>query len=172
MKILLIIVGSLVVLIVIVLMIGAILPSKHVASREMTLRRAPAEVFAVVRDFSSAASWRTDLKTVEMLAPADGRERFRENSASGLITYEVVEDVANEKLVTRIVDRDLGYFGSWTYEFLPAENNGTRVRITENGEVPNVLFRFMSRFVFGHTATMDTYLKALGRKFGEQVTPR
>jgi len=38
--------------------------------------------------------------------------------------------------------------------------------------VPNVLFRFMSRFVFGHTATMDTYLQALGRKFNEEVTPR
>ena len=71
--------------------------------------------------------------------------------------------VANERLVTRIVDRDLGYFGSWTYEFLPTES-GTRLRITKNGEVPNVLFRFMSRFIFGHTATMESYLKALGPK--------
>ena len=59
-----------------------------------------------------------------------------------------------EKLVTRIVDRDRGYFGSWTYEFSPAVN-GTLVRITEHGEVPNVVFRFMSRFVFGHTATIE-----------------
>ncbi len=56
-------------------------------------------------------------------------------------------------------------------ELSPADN-GTRMRITENGEVPNVLFRFMSGFVFGHTGTMDTYLKALGRKFGEEVTPK
>jgi hypothetical protein len=105
-----------------------------------------------------------------MLEPVNGRVRYRENSSNGQVTYELVEEQTDEKLVTRIVDRDLGYFGSWTYELLPVEG-GTRVRITENGEVPNVLFRFLSRFVFGHTATMDTYLKALAEKFGEAVTP-
>jgi hypothetical protein len=30
-----------------------------------------------------------------------------------------------------------------------------------------VFFRFMSRYVFGHTATMDVYLKSLARHFGE-----
>ena len=35
--------------------------------------------------------------------------------------------------------------------------------ITENGEVYNPLFRFMSRFVFGHTATIDKYLEDLGQ---------
>ncbi len=171
MKILLIVVGAFVALIALVLVIGALLPAKHVASREIVVRKAPGEVYAVIRDFAAAPGWRTDLKAVEMLEPVDGRMRFRENSSNGIITYEAVEERANEKLITRIVDRDLGYFGSWTYELLPAES-GTRVRITENGEVPNVLFRFMSRFVFGHTATMDTYLKALGRKFGEEVTPK
>ena len=171
MKITLIIVGAFVALVGMVLLIGAMLPSKHVASREITLRRNPAEVYAVVRDFGSAPTWRTDLKAIEMLEPVDGRQRFRENSSNGLITYELVDEFPNEKLVTRIVDRDLGYFGSWSYEFLPVES-GTRLRITEEGEVPNVLFRFMSRFVFGHTATMDTYLRALGRKFDEEVTPR
>ena len=171
MKILLIVLGAFVALIALVLVVGALLPSKHVASREVVLRETPPEVYAVMRDFSAAWSWRTDLKALEMLEPVDGRVRFRESSSNGIITYEVVEEFPNEKLVTRIVDRDLGYFGSWTYELLPVES-GTRVRITEDGEVPNVLFRFMSRFVFGHTGTMETYLKALGRKFGEEAMPK
>ena len=41
--------------------------------------------------------------------------------------------------------------------------------ITENGEIYNPFFRFMARFVFGYTATMETYLKALGKKFGEDA---
>ena len=171
MKVLLIIAGAVVALLALVLVIGAMLPSKHVASREIAVRKAPGEVYAVIRDFAAAPSWRTDLKAIEMLEPVDGRPRYREKSSNGIITYEVDEELPSEKLVTRIVDRDLGYFGSWTYDLLPADS-GTRVRITENAEVPNVLFRFMSRFVFGHTATMDTYLKALGRRFGEEVTPR
>ena len=43
---------------------------------------------------------------------------------------------------------------------------GTALRITEDGEVYNPLFRFMSQFVFGHHATVDTFLTDLGRKFG------
>ena len=35
----------------------------------------------------------------------------------------------------------------------------------------NVLFRFLSRFVFGHHATFAGYVRALGRRFGEEVTP-
>ena len=169
MKLLLVLVAALVLLVGVVLLIGALLPRKHVASREIVLQQSPREVYVVVRDFASAATWRADVKSVEMLGPVNGRVRFREDSSNGRITYELREDIPDAKLVTEIVDRDLGYFGSWTYEFLP-EGSGTRVRITENGEVPNVLFRFMSRFVFGHTATMDAYLRALARKFGEEAS--
>ena len=74
-------------------------------------------------------------------------------------------------MVTRIVDLDLGYSGTWTYT-LTKEAAGTRVQITEAGEVSNILFRFLSRFVFGHTGTMEKYLTALGKKFGEEVSPQ
>jgi hypothetical protein len=72
-------------------------------------------------------------------------------------------------MVTRILDTDLGYSGKWTYVFT-AENGGTRVSITEDGEVSNVLFRFMSRYVFGQTATMEAYLSSLAKRFGENTT--
>jgi len=37
--------------------------------------------------------------------------------------------------------------------------------------VKNVLFRFMSRFIFGHPATLDQHLRDVGRRFGEDVQP-
>jgi hypothetical protein len=76
-------------------------------------------------------------------------------------------------MITRIRDTDLGYSGQWTYTFA-AENSGTRVTIRENGEVSNVIFRFLSRYVFGHTATMDSYLTSLAKHFGEdaQIQPQ
>ena len=82
------------------------------------------------------------------------------------MNYELVEDVPTSRMVTRIRDTDLGYAGQWTYEFAP-ENGGTLVTITENGEVSNVIFRFMSRYVFGQTATIDSYLSSLAKHFGE-----
>jgi len=42
--------------------------------------------------------------------------------------------------------------------------SGTRVRITEHGEVYNPVFRVLSRFVFGHTATLEEFLGNLERK--------
>ena len=50
------------------------------------------------------------------------------------------------------------------------ESNGgnTRVRITEDGQVYNPMFRFMSRVVVGQTRTIDTYLRALGKAIGQE----
>lgn len=55
--------------------------------------------------------------------------------------------------------------------FSSAES-ATTVTITENGEVSNILFRFMSRYIFGHTASIDTYLKALANHLGGSEMPQ
>ena len=163
------IVVVIVVLAAIAALVGSRLPKNHTASRSILLHRPPKEVYDVVRDFGSAPTWRSDVKSLEVQPQPDGKIHFRE-VGSDTIDYEVAEDVTGQRLVTRILNTDLGYSGKWTYEFLP-EGNGTRVKITEDGEVSNVLFRFMSRYVFGHTSTLDAYLTALGKRFGEDVTP-
>lgn len=163
MKITLLILGALGALIATVFLIGALLPRHHRVAREANLAASPLEVYALLRDFASAPGWRSSLVRVELLDPADGRLRFREISKDGTVTYELEEDVPGQKLVTRIVDRDLGYSGSWTYELLPT-GSGTQLRITEDGDVSNILFRFFARFVFGHTSTMENYLADLSAK--------
>ena len=42
------------------------------------------------------------------------------------------------------------------------------MRIREDGEIYNPLFRFLARFAFGYNGTIDTYLKSMAKKFGEQ----
>lgn len=106
-----------------------------------------------------------------MISTSNNQIRFREHGNQGAVTYDLVEDRPNEKLVTRIADQDLGYSGTWTYTF-QGTADGTRLEITEAGDVSNVLFRFVSRFIFGHTATIEGYLVALGKKFGEEVSPQ
>jgi len=73
-------------------------------------------------------------------------------------------------MVTRITDDSLPFGGTWTYEIAPADGSAT-LRITERGFIKPALFRFMTRFFFGYTSTMETYLKNLGKKFGEDVAP-
>jgi len=155
----------------VIALIGSQLPKGHSAARSILLKQPPEKVYAVVRDFASAPTWRSDVQRIEVQPQTSGPLHFREEGSNGTVNYELTEDVPNQRMVTRILDTDLGYSGKWTYVFA-AENGGTRVTITEDGEVSNVLFRFMSRYIFGHTATLDGYLSSLAKRFGESATPQ
>lgn len=165
------IIAGLALLVGIVALIGSRLPKTHVASRSILLRQSPHDVYAVVRDFDSAPRWRSDLKRIEVDARPGAPVYFREEAKHGTVNYELVEDVPAQRMVTRIRDTDLGYSGQWTYLFTP-ENGGTKVTIREDGEVSNVIFRFMSHYVFGQTSTIDSYLNSLAKRFGETTTPQ
>ena len=162
--------GVLVGVVVLVAVVGAMLPVRHVAARTARVGRPPAEVFALVTDFGGAARWRSDLERVELLPARHGHPAFREHGRHGATTMEVDELTAPERLVVRIADPDLPFGGTWTWELRP-DGAGTAVTITERGEVKNPIFRFLSRFVFGHTATIDKVLGDLGRHWGETVSP-
>lgn len=170
MKWILIILGSLAIAACLIVLVGSILPRRHVATRSARVNQRADVLFGTLRDFAALPSWRTGLTSVELLSPQDGHARYRELSRHGAITYQVDEEKPPERLVSRIADETLPFGGTWTFE-LSAEPGGTRVRITEHGIVKNPVFRFMARFVFGYTSTMDAYLRDLGRKFGEDVTP-
>ena len=164
------VVGVVLLIAVVIAIVGSRLPKEHTATRSILLQQSPLNVYAVIRDFGSAPTWRSDVKRMEVENQPEGKTHFREQGSNGTVNYELAEDVPGQRLVTKILDTDLGYSGKWTYELIP-ENNGTRVRITEDGEVSNVLFRFMSRYVFGQTATLDAYLTALAKRFGEDAKP-
>lgn len=161
-----VLVGVLVVVILlggVAAIIGARLPKAHVASGSRVLRQPPDQVYAVARNFKDAPSWRSDLSRIEVSEGPGGQVQFREHGKHGTVNYGLMEDVPGQRMVTRILDTDLGYSGSWTYTFAPS-GAGTQLTITENGEVSNVLFRFMSRYLFSQTATIEAYLTALERR--------
>ena len=155
-------------LVIVVVATGFMLPVAHRATRGARLPASAHDVFALITDVAGYPRWRSGLSRVEIVATgADGAPaRFREHSSDGAILYEVVERVPDRRMVTRIADAGLPFGGRWTYELTP-DGDGTRLTITEDGEVYNPVFRFVSRFVMGHTASIDRYLadasKALAR---------
>jgi ribosome-associated toxin RatA of RatAB toxin-antitoxin module len=140
--------------------VGTLLPRDHVETRSARLSAAPDAVFATIADVGSYAAWRTSLSGVEVLAPTDGRARWIEVSGRNRIAMEQVERQPPRRLVTRIADPDLPFGGTWTFE-LALEEGGTRVTITERGEIRNPIFRAVARFVFGYGATMEMFLHEL-----------
>jgi hypothetical protein len=170
-----IVVGVLVALVLIVVLIGAMLPKSHVAVRSARFHRPAADLFRTVTEVATAAGWRKDIQRIEMLPPKDGRIVWREVSKNGTVSYEgeVVRapmPTVPGRFISRITDKDLPYGGEWIID-VANSGDGSLVTVTENGEVYNPIFRFVSKFIMGQTASIDGYLRALGRHVGEEVTP-
>ena len=153
--------GALGALLLAVVAFGYALPVTHVAARDAVLPAPPERIFAVLTDVEAFPKWRSDVQAVEVIARTP-RLQWRERGSGGTIAFEVQETDPPRRLVTRIADRTLPFGGAWTFTLQPVDG-GTKLTITENGEVYNPLFRVMSRFVFGHTATIDRYLNSLRR---------
>jgi hypothetical protein len=163
----LMIVAILVVLAGLVALIGAMLPLKHHGTRKARYRAAPDAVYAVL---AGPPDWRTGVKSFGVLPDEDGRKRWWEQDSHGQkVTFELVEDAPPRKLAVRIADRNLPFGGTWTFDIAPAPGGGSDLRISEDGEIYNVIFRFMARFIFGYTASIEVYLRDLGVKFNETV---
>lgn len=131
---------ALVAIVGVIALIGFFLPVKHEVTRSAEFNRPPADVWMLIADPNTYGSWWSgaDVKT------------------------EVVESSPPFRLVTKIVG-ETAFGGTWTFEIQPTPA-GSRLTITERGEVYNVIFRTLSRFVFGYTATMDSFLSAAQQK--------
>lgn len=129
----------LIVLVAVIVLVGAALPRDHVASRSLALRRPAEEVWPVI---------------------------MQATAASG-VPVDVVESDPPRRQVTRVKDTEKNFGGTWTITITPS-SGGSTLTITEDGWVANPIFRFVSRYVMGHHATMDGMLKDVAKRFGEE----
>jgi len=171
MKWLLIIGGAVVGLVVLVVIIGALLPRDHVATVTARIPAPPDDVWHALTTPEAFPQWRPQVARVEMLPPGPNGPSWREHSRNGAITMVVDAAEPPRHLVGRIADEKLPFGGYWDYRIEPDGVGASIVTISEHGWVSNPLFRFVSRFIMGHTATLAEYLRALGKKYGADTTP-
>ena len=170
MKWVLIVLGVIVGLILLIGICGMLIPKSHVASRKARFIQTPERVWDAITDFQGQTSWRTGLTQVERLPDRGGKAVWREtNRRTGPLTMMIMTSDPPHRMVSQIVDNK-SFGGTWTYELTPTEG-GCELTITESGEIYNPIFRVFARFVFGYTATMETYLRQLGTKFDEVAKP-
>jgi hypothetical protein len=155
--------AALVAVVILVAVVGAMLPKKHAASRTVNVTLPPDALYTLLSDVSAFRSWRPDLKSLERRPDKDGMPAWIEESSGGRMPMRFERMERPSLLVGRIDSTELPFGGTWTYRIAPAPN-GSELTITEDGEVSNVIFRFMSRFVFGHYASIDAYLKNVRTK--------
>jgi 2-phospho-L-lactate guanylyltransferase (CobY/MobA/RfbA family) len=135
----LIIAGGLVLLIAVIAAIGATLPRNHTASRTLRVRRPPQDAWTAITQAMSASD----------------------------VPVDIVESDPPRKLVSKVKETEKMFGGTWTVAIAPVDG-GSTLSITEDGWVGNPIFRFVSRFVMGHHATLDGMLKSVAKQFGEE----
>jgi hypothetical protein len=80
------------------------------------------------------------------------------NASAASVPVDVLESTPPSRLVTRVKESEKNFGGTWTIAIAPVEG-GSTLTITEDGWVANPVFRFISRYIIGQTATMDALIK-------------
>jgi hypothetical protein len=154
-------------ILILITLIGYLLPKQHTVTREARFHQPPEVIWKTITDIDAMPVWRQGLKGVKHLPDQNGLPAWVETLDSGIIPLETVASQRPSKLVVRIADPKLPFGGTWTYEITPLPS-GSNLLIREDGEIYNPVFRFLTRFLFGYSGTIETYLKSMAIKFGEQ----
>ncbi len=165
-KIFLYVLGAILAMVLTIITLGSFLPEKHTATVSKEINAPISKVWKTISNFSDFGRWRTDLQRVKVLNDLSWRET---NAWDDSVTFKIVEISKAKKMVVKIMDKDLPFGGQWSYQLDSLDINKTRLSITENGEIYNWAFRFMARYIFGYTMTMDAFIGHLEKELKQQL---
>lgn len=146
---------------------GGLVARAHEVARTVELAAAPEAVYAAIARLEDMPAWRPEVARVERVSdergPAGGPlPTYRELGVRGVVTWTVVEAAPPARITLGLDGAGPGFEGTWTFD-LASASAGTRLTVTQRGEIDNPVFRFLSRFVVGYDQGLDTYLDALAR---------
>ncbi|TGN10347.1 LIC10604 family protein [Leptospira ilyithenensis] len=144
----------------IIYLIGRFLPVAHTVSLSRVFPSSPEIIYRKIKSFQDYPLWRPDLKLIQ---PVDSISWKETDSHKNVMTYSFVRDEKNRLIESKIMDEDKPFGGSWTFE-LKIVPDGTELTITENGRVFSPVFRFVSKYIFGHTATIKAYISYMEKE--------
>jgi uncharacterized membrane protein len=115
------IVAGLALLALVVVIIGALLPRTHTASRTARIGMPPDALYAVLTDVDRYPTWRGDVKSLQRLPDRDGKPAWVEDAGGMKIPLHFERMERPAVLVARIDGADLPFGGAWTYQIAPAQ---------------------------------------------------
>ena len=160
------IVGTVVLLISAIYLFGAILPVEHEASRSADFPRPPQDVYDLIADFRGYPTWWPEVQKVDVAVEGTNRTTFTQHTADGALMITVRERNPPSRYVT-MIDPGQEFGGSWTFDIVETPT-GSRLTITERGEIYSPMFRALARLVFGYTGTMESFLAAARQRLSSQ----
>ncbi|BDA79675.1 polyketide cyclase [Leptospira kobayashii] len=154
-------------LVFVIYLVGRSLPADHTVSLSRVFSSSSEIIYEKIKNFKDYPLWRPNLKLIQPVSATSWKET---DSHKNIMTYSFIRDEKNRLIESKIMDEDKPFGGSWTFE-LKTVPGGTELTITENGKVFSPIFRFVSKYIFGHTSTIEAYfgymekeLENLGKK--------
>ncbi len=149
---------------------GLTLPVNHSVTVVSVVSAPPARTLAIIADIGDGASWRSEVKSVQVLAPEDGKDHWVEDLGHGekmefTASQTGALDPASHAVRKVTLDGGGSYGGTWTYDISPGPAPGqTTLRITEDGFIHPPLYRFMMTHIFGPTSNLEIYMSDIQKK--------
>lgn len=159
-------IGILALLIGVLFGAGYFIEKSHTASRTVTFKAPPQTVWKIITDLESQPTWRKNLKEIKIIDATLNKESWTEISKSGdELSFKTKNKTEPSRYEAEIINNsDFG--GYWEVTLEPADG-GTKLTLTEHGEIYNPMFRIISKLFFDMHATIDEYLTDLAAKLGE-----
>jgi uncharacterized membrane protein len=146
---------------------GTNLPETHIVTRKTVYHQPVDTVWEALTNYKTLPEWSPVISKVEPVKDSQ-KPRWRVYDVQGrVMEIEVVSEEENIKHVSRIVDGDFPFHGSWTFE-LQESGEHTLVVLTEEGRIDNPMWRVIMRYMLGKDNMVKQYLQSLGKKFGEE----
>ncbi|MEO8054453.1 MAG: SRPBCC family protein [Acidobacteriota bacterium] len=154
-----------VIAVVVMAMVGAGLPQKHVVTRRKSFAAPPERVWSALLSIRQLPVDRSDLRAVDQGVATAPPSVIEVVGSPVAITFETFRPP--RKLVVRTTEPDVAYGGTWTFELELETAQVTRVTVTEEAEVRGRLMRFAVR-TFGLDDTLiEGVFRAVKRKLVE-----
>lgn len=145
--------------------VGSVLPVEHSTSVVKTFQASRKQLWEKMTKLEQFPEWRSEVTSIEYVIGPDQQLTWRETYDNGESMVFTAKDMSYLGTMTvEIVEPIEDFSGTWKYELFPVRG-GTRLTITEAGEVYSPVFRFFAKFVFGYDSTIEQYFSDLEDEF-------
>ncbi len=147
---------------------GKNLPESYEVERSAVYDQPIASVWQAITDYEKLPGWSEHIEKVERQEDQEGQPVWRFYSRDGhYMDIAIVKAEEPAVFVSRIVETDMPFGGSWSFQLLKKDEETTQVSLKEEGIVPSPFWRLVLNFVMGQDMMVTQYLTELGKKFGE-----
>ncbi len=165
MKALLKFLGFCVAAVLVMAMVGAGMPLKHVVTRRMSFAAPPERVWSAILSIRQLPIDRSDLRAVDQGTSTAPPSVIEVVGSPVKITYDTFRPPRT--LVVKTSEPDVAYGGTWTFELELETAQITKLTVTEEAEVRGRLLRFAVRTFGLDDSLIDGVFRAIKRKLIE-----